>query len=434
MPRSSLYLFLCAFFISSASWGAADSDFADGIDASKAGDYHAALQNFTDAQSASMDSAVLTFNIGVAHYKLGNYRQSKTFFARITNDSKWGALAEYNLGLLSEKMGQEQLARTHYRRAAERATTTKLRQLANAKVTTQPTRNIRADDAWIAYSSLAAGVDDNVLLADDALLGTVSDEEDSFIDVLGAASQFIKGDYADGWRLDLTGYYRGYSDLDDFDFGMVSAGLTYNRLLGDWHVQTGVKADTQFTGGDGFTSGGTFRVRAYHKFGDLGLRLTNDFGVIEGSNDYDYLSGTQNRTSVELIRKLDRTRLRLGYRYDMNDRDDLTLADEFFSYSPTRHRVFAAVEQTFSDKVSAEVRVSFRNSEYDDQNTEIEPDNTVTQTTRDEDRFGANIRVGYRITNRWRLFGEYQYIDNDANIDRYNYDSSIYMVGIELAP
>jgi hypothetical protein len=428
-----LKLLLCALTLSfsSSGWASTGDDFDNGLTASKEGDYRTALSHFTNAHNAGLNTPVLLYNLGVVQYKLGNYSESKSYFSRIVRDAKWGPLAEYNLGLLSEKVGQDVQARTHYREAANRATTPKLRQLANSKITTRPTRSTRSDDSWISYSSLASGIDDNVLLADDALLSAVSDEEDYFVDLVGAASQFVSGDYADGWRLDLMGYYRAYSDLDEFDFGLVSAGMVYNRLIDGWHVQAGVKAGAQFTGGDAFTSGGTFRLRAYHKIGQVGLRLTNDFSLIEGASDYDYLSGTQNRTSLELIRSLDDTRIRVGYQFDYNDRDDLSLTSEFFSYSPTRHRVFAAVEQSFSEKLSAEVRVSLRNSEYDDDNIEIEPDSSVTQEARDEDRLGAKIRVGYRITDRWRLFGEYQYTDNDANFDRYNYDSNLYMLGIE---
>ena len=434
MSRLNLLFCVVMLLFSSVCWSASHESFTEGLRAAKTGDYSAALTHFTDAENSGMDSPVLRFNLGVVHYKLGKYGQAKTYFAQIISDAKWGALAEYNLGLLSEKIGQDQQARTHYRQAAKQATTPKLRQLANAKVASQPDRNTDLDDSWIAYTSVAAGFDDNVLLADDALLTAISNEEDYFLDLVGAGSRFVKGDYADGWRVDLTGYYRAYSDLDEFDFGMVSAGTVYNRLVDDWHVQAGFKADMQFTGGDAFTSGGTFRLRAYHKFGEIGLRLTNDFGLIEGADDYDYLSGTQNRTSLELIRSLDRTRMRIGYQLNLDDRDDLGLTNEFFSYSATRHGVFAAIEQSFSNALSAEVRVNFRTSEYDDDNIEVEFDSSVTQRTRDEDRVSGNVRVAYRLSDRWNVFGEFQYIDNDANFDRYNYDSSVFMMGIERSP
>ena len=159
--------------------------------------------------------------------------------------------------------------------------------------------------------------------------------------------------------------------------------------------------------------------------------MTNDFGVIEGASDYDYLSGTRNQFTVEFIRKRNKARWRLGYQFEINDRDDLMLTNEFFSYSPTRHGVFGTVEIPFSERWVANVRADFRTSDYDDENVEIELDDSVTQMARDADRMSATLRLAYRVHKKWQLFGEYQYNDSDSNFDRYSYGSSRYKIGIE---
>lgn len=376
-----------ALFVSSYGWSAPSDDFAAGLTASKAGDYQRALVHFNAAHAGGKDSAVLQYNMGVVHYKLGNFEASKSHFSRITGDTKWGALAEYNLGLLFEKTGSPQRANAHYRNAFERASTEKLRQLARSKIEPPPASSDSddTDGSWTTYASFGTGLDDNVTLADSSL-DTVSDDEDYFVDLVGAASRYLIGTYDDGWRLDLTGYYRAHTDLDDFDFGAVSAGAYHNRLVTGWHVQAGVKANVQLAGGEPFTSGAVLRARAFHRLGKLGIRLTNDLGLIAGSDDYDYLSGVQNLTTIEVRQTIEDTRIRIGYQIELNDRDDLTLTDEFFSYSPTRHRIFASAERSLAEGLSAELRLGFRTSEYNDENIELEADDEVTQVVRDEDR------------------------------------------------
>jgi hypothetical protein len=194
-----------------------------------------------------------------------------------------------------------------------------------------------------------------------------------------------------------------------------------------------MKTDLQTVGGSQFTSGVSFRFSAYRGFGKTGLRVTEDLKYVDGASGYKYLTGTQNRSRVELTRRHDRVRWGVSYEYEANDRDDLTFTDEFFSYSPSVHRVIAKVHYDFSNRLSGELRFDVRLRNYDDENIEVSLDGTVEQAKRDEERLGATIRFTHRISDLWRLFGEYQYTDNDANFDRYAYSNNRYLFGIERA-
>jgi hypothetical protein len=433
-------LLVIAFFASANIWAAASERYHAGISAFKASDYSQALEHFAAARRAGMTSPTLHYNLGATHYKLGHYRLAAAEFSRIGEDPKWGALAQYNLGLIAAKMGEPDEAQRHFRIARREATSAKLTSMADAKLapsspslhasTLHPSTGA-AEPAWMSYLSLGTGYDDNVILADDSTLAAVSGEDDYFVELAAYTSGYVAGDFADGWRLDLGGNYRGHSDLDDFDFGTGSVAAMYNRLVGSWHVQAGARGALQLAGGDHYTTGATIRARAYRRFGDVGLRLTNDLALIEGASNFDYLSGTQNRLTVEFIRQMTQARVRGGYQFELNDRDDLTLTNEFFSYSPTRHGIFGAVEMPFSERLVGEARADFQTSDYADDNVEIELDDSVTQAARDADRLSATLRLAFQLSRKWQVFGEYQYSDNSSNIDRYSYNSSRYKLGIE---
>lgn len=414
------------------SWASASDSYAAGIRAFKSGDYSEALADFDDAFRLGMDAPTLHYNLGATHFKLGDYPKAAAAFSAIESDPEWGALAQYNLGLIAEKMGHRSQAKKHFRAAKMQASSDKLRLMADARLKSNKVAlTASAQPTWNNYLAMSAGFDDNVMLADDATLESVSGEEDYFAEVVGFASRYVHGNFTNGWRFDLGGYYRAHSDLNDFDFGSASAAIMYNRLIGEWHIQGGFIGDVQLAGGDFYTSGAGLRLRAYHPLGAAGLRLTNDLRLIEGAAGYDYLSGTQNRLTVELTRRLNEIRCRGGYQFEVNDRDDLALTHEYFNYSPMRHGMFGVIEMPLSERLTAEARAAYRISDYDKANVEIEPDGTVIVSARDEGRLSAALQIGYRVAGNWELFAEYEYNNNDSKIDRYSYASNRYQIGIQ---
>ncbi len=339
-----------------------------------------------------------------------------------------------NLGLIADKRGDEANAVYHYRATVAQTDSEKIRRLANAKLSERTdARSPAFENRWILYASVGAGFDDNVTLTDEVAIDAVSDQKGYFIETVGVASRYFSGDVSDGWRLDLGGYYRANVDLDDFNVGSGIAGATYNRVLQRWHLQAGLRSDLHIVGGAHFTTGAGLQFSAYRTFGKMGLRVTEVFKYVDGASDYQYLTGTQSRTKLELTRKFDRVSWGIAYAYEVNERDDLTFTDEFFSYSPSKHLAAAKVHYDFSDRLFGEFRFDVRSSSYDHENIEVNLDGSVEQAKRDETRFGVTIRLTQRLFDMWRLFAEYQHTDNDSNFDRYTYSSNRYLVGIELA-
>jgi len=124
----------------------------------------------------------------------------------------------------------------------------------------------------------------------------------------------------------------------------------------------------------------------------------------------------------------------VSYEHEANDRDDLAFTDEFFSYSPSVHQAVARVDYDFSARLSGEIRLDLRSSSYADPNVEVDLDGSVQQAERDETRFSVSVRLSRRLSDAWRVFGEYQHTDNDANFDRYQYVNNRLRFGVELAP
>ena len=382
---------------------------------------------FARVYDAGGREPTLFYNLGAAQFKLGDYNAARASFGQIANDPTWGPLAQYNLGLIADKLGNSTSAQQHYRVAFDAARSEKLKQMAALKIS-QPVPP--RDEDWFGIVSLGAGYDDNVVLLNDQSLVDVSNEADYFGEVLASASGFVQGDIDAGWRADVVGYYRGYRDLTDFDYGMAMLGMTYNRLTAAAQWQIGGRVNAQMVGGDAYTTSGTLRSQLLRSIGAFGLRARNDAAYVQGADHYGYLSGWQNRPAFSWIGASAITRC--APPTSSNGTTAATRRPRRNSSATRRSgTVSTQRRRTLSDRLDVASRAKYQFSRYDDENVEIQPDGSTLVAARDDDRVIASLRLTYHPTNTWDVFGEYAYSDNSSNFSAYEYTDNQIMLGIE---
>ncbi|MCZ6832057.1 MAG: outer membrane beta-barrel protein, partial [Gammaproteobacteria bacterium] len=130
------------------------------------------------------------------------------------------------------------------------------------------------------------------------------------------------------------------------------------------------------------------------------------------SLDYGGRAGAQSRWKIE-------------YRYELDDRDDLDYGDAFSSYSAHRHS-FGAGWAYASGQWRASLRADYRYSRYLDDN--LFTDGSAVE--RQDHRYKMSLRGSWLFTSSWALTAEYSYTDNDSNIDSFDYDRQVMMLGI----
>ena len=418
------------FCVCTPTWSATTDDYRSGIEAFKQGRYVDARELFTRAYDAGRRDPTLFYNLGSAQFKLGDYTAAYESFEQIGDDPTWGPLAQYNLGLIEDKRRNSAKAQQHYRVAHATAPSDKLQQLAALKIV-GPAPATHTDNEWFGIVSMAGGYDDNVVLLNDQSLIGVSNKQDNFAEALASVSSFVQGNVERGWRADVVGYYRGYRDLNDFDYGAATLGLTYNTMTPTAQWQIGARANAQFVGADPYTTTASVRAQLLRRIGSYGLRVRNDTGYVDGADEFGYLSGWQNRLSVQLERRFGALAGRLGYDLELNDRHDSTTTTEFFSYSPTWNRIYADVTRTLSDRFDVQVRAEYQIGRYADENIEIQPDGSTVTAKRDDDRVSASLRATYHLSLAWDAFSEYAYSNNSSNFGQYEYTDNQFMIGIE---
>lgn len=405
--------------------------FEEGVGAAQIGDYDLAAERFERARAAGNESPVLLYNLAVAYFQSGRFPAAEAAFDALCEYHEWAALAAYNQGLALRAMGREEAARARFQRAADLAVEPRLRALVDAALLA-PTRAPEPERApWLGVASLGAGYDDNVALSG-TLVAEDGGEGDAFLETLLAASRPIRPATA-GARdeLNVTALYRAHPELDSFDFGALAVGLDRRAAAGAWRWLGGVSAAVNSAGGDYFASVLNARLELQRPGLAPGWRVEQTLSVLAGGSEFDYLSGWRYRLQLDRVRDGTRSSLRFGYRLEINDRDDLALGEEFFSFSPLRHRVFVRLNWRAHAAWRLQGGLEWEINEYADDNRFFDGDGQLIADARDQRLLNGFLRLIRPLDDRWRVWSEVHINDSDSELRRYDYRSQRLLLGIE---
>lgn len=413
-----------------AGEGADGTHFERGVAAFQQADYGAALAHFQRAREAGLDTPALSYNLGATYYRLGEYGHARTEFERLLGERTWAPLAHYNLGLIAQRQGRPEEAVRELRRAERLSRDPKLRALA-ARALEAITGRAPAR-TWIGFLSLSPGYDDNVAFSDDPELVGVSDNEDFFVELLGVASGYFPDGPNTGFRVDASLFAKDYAEVDEFDQISLHLAGTREGAFRGWSTGVGASLENVYLDGEYFETIGTFEAGGRRPLGEgWSLDLRNGLGRIAAADDSRELEGWRNQLDMALDLPVAAVGITLGYRFEFNDRRDLSVGEEFFSRSPHRHsfRLEGSGAVTPAWRVTG--RVEYRLSVYRDPDRVQTGAGSFIEKTRREHRFDLSLRTDWSPAPTWFVFGEYDYSSNDANFDAFDYTRNVVRIGLE---
>ena len=283
------------------------------------------------------------------------------------------------------------------------------------------------DHKWAGILSASIGYDDN-LTQEDNTSAVASGLDDNYLEVLGSASRYLSGARNDGLRISGTLFTRQYESEGDFDFSQLGVGVGYDKTFSNWKARFDAGYDYITYSGETYqrvTKLGAEGRRRLTKKTELRLRYEHQF--IDAGANYSNLDGTRQYVRAETRIKQGKTRYRLSYTYQTNDRDDSRSGTSFSSDSPNRHILRANARIRFNSNWKGEIEARYRMSRYQDPEVE----SGVTTITREDDRFRARLGVEYKYADKTKLFGQYDHYDNDSNIDSRDYERDLFSVGVK---
>lgn len=403
-----------------------------GTEAFRAADYRTALIEFQRLRDGGDLSPRLTYNLAVTHYQLGNSAESERFFRELLPLPRWGELARYNLGLVAVQRGDRVAARHWFETTQRDASDASLRALA-----TEQLRQFERERATppapriAALLSVGGGFDTNVVAFPDPFQEEAAQGEDSFSDLLGYAHGYVRGERGAGVRLHGYGYTRRHSDLDFLDPAALGAGITHELPFGTWQVEYGVAIGHTLVGGEALTTDIGPRLGIERVSGDTRFSVSYRPQFHSAGSAFPELEGTAHRVEIGWQRRSDAFQWRTSYRFELHDREDRAFEDEFFSYSPVRHRMLVEAGWRLLPDFLLTLGASHEMSRYRDANRMFDLDGTFREEKRNSERSDIWARAEYNLGARWQLSGEARHVNQDDTFAFYEYGRSTVSIGLE---
>jgi len=404
-------------------------DFRSGVQAFQKGNFTLARHLLESAQSKGIKSLSLSYNLGVVYYKLAEYPRSRQAFSQLVG-TKQSSLAHYNLGLIALAEEDSATARDHFEVVAANSDQPKLSKLAYAQLqklgSTPP-----SSKQWQAFLSLAAGYEDNLGLFPDTAASTL---EDGFLESIGAASGYAyqKGKNAIKWKAQF--YTRDYFEEDDFNTHLLRLGTAWNHDLGRNKISFGLEGDQLWLAdssreqrarlvADWITP--TCSTKSLSARCQIKLEAEQIFADKARFKAYE---GQHYRLDARYRARYGDWSGEMQYRFDFNDRKDRDIGDQFFSVSPMMHTLGLKLSYAITRAFTVGADASFRQSDY----TRAHRFKNDETRKRSDHRLAYHLNARYQVDQTFAVTTKLGRLDNESNIDRYQYDRETVSLGINI--
>lgn len=428
-------LFLACLLATTPALAATDTTTAReqmraGIAAFQNNDLERARQ-LLEAAATQLDSRALTYNLGVLYYQLGEYPLAERMFRQLL-DTKQRGLAFYNIGLVALAQDNPRKARIAFRNAAAIASAEdNLGKLARAQL--DKLGELPPPSQWLALLSVAGGYEENIGLFPDTAPSSL---DDSFIESVNVVSGYPWRSGRDALKTQLQLYGRHYTDEQDFNTHLARLDTAWERTLSGYRFSLGV-------GGDQLWRGGSTQERRARLSGELTTRACQlgsesasctvkiDAEQVYADTRLDAYDGQHYRLDLRYRAKLADWRGDVRYRLDYDDRDNFDTGREYYSVSPLGQTLKLGLGYALTEALELGTSVGYRLNYYRDKNRLQVPEGLLVINRRDH-RLTLGLDGEYRFNDTLSMALNLQWVDNDSNIARYDYDKRTATLGVAV--
>ena len=391
--------------------------FREGVEAFRGGDYRQAAAAFEAARRDGLETPALFYNLGVARYRLGDYSAAEQAFRELEDEPGWQALAHYNLALTFERRDQPAVARRYYTSAVA-SDDERIVRLAREGLSRIDNRPPPPE----LFASLSAGHDSNLTLAPDDLSERRT-ESASFVEGFARGSWYP----AREWRLEGAWFSRAFAGHGEYNDTVLELALNRLGNPGAWNTEAGVSVSPVFLDGRRFQTRYGLAARGYRSLGgDQLVRLSGEWTRVDAVDAFDELDGWQSRAEFRWSLPAGPGRMRLAYRLELNDREDLESEDDFASYSPTRNRTEAFYHWPLNDAWALQGILHFERSRYADRHRR-----NGEQTRRRDRETRIMARAQRTLTERVQFQAQFSHENQRSSLAEFEFRQNIFRIGLE---
>lgn len=422
---------------------AASSQFEQGRDAFKAGNYEQALQHFNLAWGEGNNTATLSYNRAVTYYKLGQLEPAKSAFSSLLVNSKWVHLARYNLGRIAEQEGHFQKAYIWYSKVDDRANNAKLQRLAKARAEAlEQYAAARYQSAppqpktSALLLSLGYAHDDNATGLAEELSSLSSDAADTYLRTFGYGHKYISGQKNQGVKLYGLAQMRRFQKFNSFDTTVLGIGTTYETQIDNVDWDFGARVTNISTSVGPLANKFSFLTGAAKKLGPGRLQANYQSSYYAADDVYAHLDGWQHQAKLTWQQKFRRIVVAPTLAWETNRRGDKQLeandsrGERYYSYSPTTLGLHANIRWELNTKWRLYSKLGWSNATYREENIHNDIGGAEKQETREYTRTEYMFGAKYTFRENWAVKAEYNHTSNSDVFDLYSYDKNV--MGLKL--
>ncbi|MGA9854340.1 MAG: tetratricopeptide repeat protein [Gammaproteobacteria bacterium] len=395
-----------------------------------AGDYTQALADFLAARRSGIHAPQLGYDLGVTFYHLGRYDEARREFVALTELPSVAALSHYNLGLIALQQHDQPRARREFQQAYTGTQRPEIRALATAALDSlgpEPAPIPR----WTAFADAGIGYNSNVALTSESTTLTPAHQGSNVYSLLAGAIMQLSGDNVQGWQAVGTYYRVDYPSVSQFSQSYLHAGGQYHWSTGNWGNMLGLYAGDVTLGGTNFESLATISTDSRYAFASSNtLHVFYRYTRVQGSGDYDYLTGWHQSVGVEYTLQMEPADLTFGYTFDFNERNNYNTSTQFLSSSPTDNGLYAIFNWHLNDATTAFLKSDYQHSHYEGADT-LSQGVTSTSIFREDNWWSSAFGVNHTFSPHWSLRLDCSFTDNRSNIPQYSYHSNQIMASLE---
>ncbi|MDX1811599.1 MAG: tetratricopeptide repeat protein, partial [Gammaproteobacteria bacterium] len=354
-PFFILLLFLFSLTFNAHAIDLVEENYSKGKQLIKEQSYDEAIRLMESVFSQKQHDKVYLYNLAIAYYKNADYDNASRIFKLLIGKNMFIARSYINLGLFETKKNNLDQARKYFELAGAKDTQGNIAPLANKminRIDTEKSGLVFFQNCY-CYLFMESGYEDKTLGYDDNEIA--SDSSNKFLSTTLFAQtnvlpQKVKSLGFNALFLQSTNF-----DNSAYNFYYLSSTVDKSFNLADYRVALALTPTYMNLGGVDYQAAieaglRIKRVLGYQRALALQLRSAYIQGI---GSEFSSIDGTQQKARFTYRFPIRKSRNKLYYEFETNDRSNKTLASsDYYDYSPQRHKIYFSNQLRLSHKFS----------------------------------------------------------------------------------
>ena len=417
-------------------------NFEDAAESFENGAYEDARLQFEQLATEHPNDIEIIYALGLINFVLDSYDEASPYFEALLL-TEYEQISTYYLAMIAYSQGETDTAIDTLNQIADQTVDLEASELASDSLSQISLEDLYQEpgtneilDTSSNYGYLELGVNQQDGIIDpDNLVGL--DESDNALEYIFAGNLNIRSTDISDTNFGGSMFQQKYSNFDHYDISAINVYIEQQRWFGSQQWGLTLSANQIWLAGENYLSQIDLQLKDEMLLaGEYIVGFSAQYSDIN-SNDplFDRYAGKSSELMFE-IRGGSNPYWQIDYTYLYEDKEDwksidintaYTIFDVYTSYSGDVHELGGQLEWTINELWATRYALILRQAynEGADLFLAHTTDRFSTALTRETQRIYFETELIRTISDNIFLRARYEYLDNDSNIDRFDFGSNL---------